>query len=188
MAGRQGPQGNTGAQGAQGPQGSQGPQGFQASNVFLGPQGFQGVAGSIPSSITALGVNTPAGPTGTVRATDDITAYFSDIRLKDNIQTIADAAEKLYTLNGIFYRQNEIAKKYGYNDYKKQVGVLAQEIQKIMPEAVKMAPFDTDEYGNSKSGMHYLTVQYEKLLPLIIQTIKEQQLEIENLQGLIDNG
>jgi hypothetical protein len=57
-----------------------------------------------------------------------------------------------------------------------------------MPEAVKPAPFDRDEYDNSITGENYLTVQYEKLIPLIIETIKEQQREIEHLQGFIDNG
>jgi hypothetical protein len=88
----------------------------------------------------------------------------------------------------VLYRQNELAKKYGYNDYRQQVGVLAQEVQAILPEVVKPAPFDIGEDGNSKTGMNYLTVQYEKLLPLIIQAIKEQQKEIETLQGLANDG
>jgi hypothetical protein len=108
--------------------------------------------------------------------------------LKDNIETIKDAGEKLYTLSGIFYRQNEHAEKFGYKDYKKQVGVIAQEVQKILPEVVKPAPFDIDSEGRSITGENYLTVQYDKILPLIIEVIKEQQKEIEALQEAIDHG
>ena len=111
-----------------------------------------------------------------------MTAYYSDIRLKDNIQNIKNAAEKLYTLNGVFYTQNELAEKYGYHDYAQKVGLLAQEVQKVLPEVVAPAPFDMDENSNSKSGENYLTVRYERLIPLIVETIKEQQKEIEELE------
>ena len=129
-----------------------------------------------------MGVNTAAGPTGTLRATGNITAFFSDIRLKDKIEYIKNADEKLYTLSGVFYRQNLLAEKFGYHDYKMQVGVIAQDVQKIMPEVVKPAPFDVVGESGSKSGEFYLTVQYEKLLPLIIETVKIHQKEIEDLK------
>lgn len=56
-----------------------------------------------------------------------------------------------------------------------------------MPEAVCPAPFDSDQNDNSISGEKYLTVHYERLLPLIIETIKEQQLEIENYEKILVN-
>ena len=123
-----------------------------------------------------------AQSTGTIYATSTITAYYSDIRLKDNIETIKNAAEKLYSLSGIIYRNNELARKYGYIDDKNYVGVIAQQVQRVLPEVVKRAPFDNAGDGISKSGEDYLTVQYELLIPLIIETIKEQQLEIEALE------
>ena len=55
----------------------------------------------------------------------------------------------------------------------------------MLPEAVKPAPFDTNN-GQSLSGENYLTVQYEKIVPLLIECIKEQQKMIENLQGQIN--
>jgi len=61
-------------------------------------------------------------------------------------------------------------------------------VQKILPEVVKPAPFDVDSEGGSITGENYLTVQYEKILPLIIEVIKEQQREIEALQEVIDHG
>jgi hypothetical protein len=45
-----------------------------------------------------------------------------------------------------------------------------------------LAPFDIDENEQSKSGENYLTVRYERIIPLIIETIKEQQKEIEELE------
>jgi hypothetical protein len=129
-----------------------------------------------------LGVNTAAGPTGTLRATGDIFAYYSDIRLKDNIRVIDNAGDKLYSLNGVKYTQNKLAEDYGYTDYRDRVGVVAQEVLDVLPEIVHQAPFDIDEKGNSKTGENYLTVDYARLVPLIVETIKEQQREIEFLR------
>ena len=61
----------------------------------------------------------------------------------------------------------------------------SKKIASIIPEAVKPAPFDNID-GVSKSGDNYLTVQYEKIVPLLIECIKDQQRMIENLQGQID--
>ena len=93
---------------------------------------------------------------------------------------ISNAIELVNQIRGVYYTQNKFAEQFGYNDYRKQVGVIAQEVQKVLPESVKVAPFDMDREGNSKSGENYLTVQYEKLTPLLIQAIKEQQIQIDN--------
>ena len=63
----------------------------------------------------------------------------------------------------------------------RQIGVFAQEVQSVIPEAVKPAPFDTED-GVSKSGDNYLTVQYEKIVPLLIESIKKQQKQINQLR------
>ena len=127
-------------------------------------------------------MNTAAGPTGTIRATGEIYAGYSDIRLKDDIRIIDNAGIKLYSLNGVTYSQNKLAENYGYVDYRNRLGVIAQEVQKVLPQIVSPAPFDIDEQGNSKSGKNYLTVDYARLIPLIVETIKEQQREIEFLR------
>lgn len=173
VAGPAGPQGPTGPQGANGPQGATGPQGA--------PSG----GGSLATTVSALGVGTAAGPSGEIRATTQIIAFYSDIRLKDNIESIKNAGEKLYSLNGVFYTQNKLAKKYGYNDYSQQVGLFAQEVQKVLPEVVGIAPFDREGKDKSKSGEYFLTISYEKIIPLIIETIKEQQEEIDSLEKVI---
>ena len=74
------------------------------------------------------------------------------------------------------------------HDYSKNVGLIAQEVQNILPEIVKPAPFDIDENNKSKTGKNYLTVQYEKLIPLIVETIKIQQVEIEQLRKRLTDG
>jgi hypothetical protein len=130
-----------------------------------------------------LGVGTSgSGTIGEIRATNEVTAYYSDRRLKENVQVIDNAVTKVLSLTGITYTPNAIAESYGYDRTKKLVGVFADEIEAVLPEAVRPAPFDVDDSGNSKSGENYKTVQYEKIVPLLIEAIKEQQKSIENLQ------
>lgn len=132
----------------------------------------------------ALGVGTSAsGTTGEIRATNAITAYYSDRRLKTEVSKIENALDKIDQLCGVIYTQNKKAEEFGYNNYEEQVGVYAQDVQKVQPQAVKPAPFDIAEDGSSKSGENYLTVQYEKLVPLLVEGIKELREEIRKLKG-----
>jgi hypothetical protein len=137
--------------------------------------------------VFSLGVGTAAsGVAGELRATGTITAFYSDQRLKENIKPIENALEKLMAIQGVTYNANELAGTFGYTDQSEQVGVIAQEVELVMPQVVKAAPFDiaVDEDNNeiSKTGENYKTVQYEKLIPLLIQAIKEQQVQIEELK------
>jgi hypothetical protein len=139
------------------------------------------------AQITTLGVGTTAsGTTGEIRATNNITAYFSDKRLKDIKSTIPNALDKVMSLSGVLYTSNEIAAKYGYKDQFEQVGVIAQEVESVLPQIVKRAPFDS-KYVNGQevsiSGENYKTVQYEKLVPLLIEAIKDQQGQIEVMKA-----
>jgi len=142
--------------------------------------------------VTSFGVGTaPSGTTGEIRATNNITAFYSDERLKENIKPIPSALSKLLQLRGVTFNSNKLAEKYGYIDKKEQVGVIAQDVEKVLPQIVVPAPFDIaqDEDGNeySKSGENYKTVQYDKLVPLLIEAIKEQQETIINLQRRIES-
>ena len=118
-------------------------------------------------------------------AVGEITAYASDNRLKTDIRPITNAVKKVIALNGIVYKWNDIAGAQGYDQTIDIVGLFAQDVQKVLPEAVKIAPFDADVNGGSKSGENYLTVQYEKVVPLLVEAIKEQQLMIEELRAQI---
>jgi hypothetical protein len=142
--------------------------------------------------MTSLGVGTPAsGTTGEIRATNNITAYYSDRRLKENIRPITDAVRKVLSISGVTFNANDLAETFGYTDKNTQVGVIAQEIESVLPEIVVPAPFDIaqDENGfeYSKSGENYKTVQYDKLVSLLIQAIKEQQAQIDLLNSRIDD-
>ena len=115
----------------------------------------------------------------------DVTAYSSDERLKENVQNIPNALDKVLSLNGVTFDWKQEAFDAGFNPKIKEgdAGVLAQQVQAVLPQAVKPAPFDLDENGGSRSGENYLTVQYEKLAPLFIEAIKEQQKQIEELKA-----
>ena len=186
--GRTGPAGPPGVTGATGRQGFQGYQGNPGAQGYQGPQGSSGVQGPSASYSyvpNALGVGISPFESGTLLATSSITAGYSDIRLKDNIHSITDAGEKLYSLHGVFYQHNEIARQYHLDNNRSQVGLLAQEVQKVLPEVVKAAPFDIGPDDTSRSGENYLTVQYEKIIPLIIETVKEQQTLIDHYRKVL---
>jgi hypothetical protein len=121
----------------------------------------------------------------------NICAYYSDERLKTKTGNIENALDKIKQLNGFYYVNNDLAKSFGYTEEKTQVGLSAQEVQSVLPEVVTRAPFDTefDENQNpigSKSGENYLTISYDKLVPLLIEAIKEQQQQIDELKTLLN--
>jgi hypothetical protein len=123
--------------------------------------------------VGSLGVGTGAsGTAGEIRATNNITAYYSDDRLKTRLGGIDDALSKVMALSGFYYEANEVAQALGY-EVKQEVGVSAQEVQAVMPEVVAPAPIDEQ----------YLTVRYERLVPLLIEAIKAQQAQIDELKA-----
>ena len=142
-----------------------------------------------------LGVGNNAPPVklyvaGDIAATGDITAYYSDIRLKDIHSTINNPLDIINNLNGFYYTPNELAKSFGIIKNKMEIGLSAQDVQNVLPELVNIAPFDMsiDENGNikSKSGDNYLTISYERLVPILIEGIKEQNKKISNLENEIN--
>jgi hypothetical protein len=129
-------------------------------------------------------VNTAAGTTGTVRATGDITAGYSDMRLKDILGPVEKSLERLERIRGVYYEQNELAKQLGFKkEGERQVGFIAQEVQEVLPEVITNAPFDSNKYGHSVSGENYLTVMYERVVPLLIQALKEQKDQMEYIKS-----
>ena len=125
------------------------------------------------SQFNSIGVGTAgSGTTGEIRATNNVTAYYSDDRLKTKLGNIENALEKLVSLNGFNYQPNDIAQSLGY-EVKDEVGVSAQEVQRVLPSAVVPAPIDDK----------YLTVHYDRLIPLLIEAIKELTAKVERLEG-----
>jgi len=136
----------------------------------------------------AVAFKIAGGTSSLISCTGDITAFASDKRLKTDIEAISDPLDKIKKVSGFTYRwDKEVCDKIKLNtDDNRHIGVYAQDIQAVIPEAVKPAPFDTDSKGNSKSGDNYLTVQYEKIVPLLIECIKEQQQQIDLLREEIN--
>jgi hypothetical protein len=131
-----------------------------------------------------LGVGTTASTTtGQLLCTNQIVAYYSDERLKTKINTIENALDKIDQLTGFLYVENDLAKSLGFNNPETQVALSAQAVQRVQPEATSLAPFDRADDGTSKSGENYLTVDYEKLIPLLVEGIKELRREINQLKG-----
>ena len=127
------------------------------------------------SQFNSVGVGTAAsGTAGEIRATNNITAYYSDDRFKTNLGNIPDALAKVMTLNGFYYEANELAQSYGY-EKKLEVGVSAQQVQAVQPEVVAPAPIDEN----------YLTVRYERLVPLLIEAIKELNAKVTALEQVV---
>ena len=131
-----------------------------------------GTAGVMITQLTSLGVGTAAsGTTGEIRATNNITAYYSDDRLKTKLGNIENALEKILSLNGFYYEANETAQALGYS-VKREVGVSAQEVEAILPEIVTEAPISSE----------YKTVYYDKLIPLLVEAIKELHAEVKDIR------
>lgn len=121
-----------------------------------------GGTASTSNSTGALVVKGGAGISGDVNVGGDITAYASsDERLKNNIHPIEGALDKIEKINGISFEWNEKSGKTG-----KDYGVLAQEVEKVLPELVT-----TRDNG-------YKAVKYEKLISLLIQAVKELNKKI----------
>ena len=119
--------------------------------------------------------------------------YHSDGRLKTNLRKIDGAIDKINSLNGCYFDWIDNIEEVGappQERMKDEVGLIAQDVEKIMPQVVGSAPFDieVDEKGKetSKSGENYLTIQYERLVPLLIEGIKEQQSTIDSLTNRIE--
>lgn len=116
--------------------------------------------------------------TGLITATRNIQAYTaSDERLKKDITVIPNALEKVSSLRGVEFEWNEDLQTYHHG---KDTGVIAQEVEQVMPTAVK----------DGEDG--YKSVQYDRIIPLLIEAVKEltQQnvalkAEIENLKNKI---
>ena len=125
-----------------------------------------------------VGGLTPCTATaGRIDATNDVVAFAtSDKRLKENIKPISNALCKLNEVSGNTFNWKKLNKDQIQNIHGntgKDVGVIAQEIESILPEAVT-----TRDSG-------YKAVNYEKIIPLLIEAIKDQQKQIDELKSKI---
>jgi len=117
---------------------------------------------------------------GDLACSGDIISYYSDERLKTKLSNIKEPLEIINNLNGFYYIPNDLARTHGITNTRTEVGLSAQEVQKVLPEIVKIAPFDLAKDENdsniSKSGENYLTLSYDRLAPIFVEAIKELSL------------
>ena len=142
-----------------------------ATEVYLMNQNVQ-TGDSV--RFNGLGVGTaPSGVAGAILATNDVVAFASsDERLKENLEPIGSATEKVGQLTGYTFDWIPMEGIHVHNGH--DVGVIAQEVEKVLPEIV-------EDRGNG-----YKAVKYEKLTALLIQAVNEQQKQIEDLTTELD--
>ena len=128
------------------------------------------------------------GTTGQINASSNITAYASDGRLKTNVTPIENAIDKVKKIRGVtFDWVDNITSEYDFHPASMhEHGVIAQEIQEVIPDAVVTAPFNGNYARRSGTDHNFLTVDKDKIVPLLIEAIKEQQQQIEKLKEMID--
>ena len=133
---------------------------------------------AIGSSTSLTDISAALHISGDLVVTQDITAFYSssDERLKTNIQQIENPINIVQQLNGVSFNWNETAKNInGALDLnKKEIGLIAQQVEKVVPEVIK-------------PGLeNYMAINYDKLTPLLIEAIKSQQKQIDELNLKID--
>ena len=143
-------------------------------------QGYSNIVTN--SNVHIGGAGNPAQElqvTGDGVFTGNITAYYSsDISLKDNIRPIESAIFKVQQIRGVTFDWNEKSNKL-QQEKGHDVGLIAQEVEKVLPEVVQIR----------EDGIK--AISYEKVVPLLVEAIKEQQVTIENLTKrieLLENG
>ena len=139
--------------------------------------------------------------TGAASFASSVSQNTSDERLKENLEVIPNALTKVKGIRGVTFDWKDKtpdSKELDVPSSGHDVGVLAQEVQAVLPEAVSLAPFDTSgpdyleedvdygiEEGTSITGENYLTVDYEKLVPLLIESIKQLSTELDAAKARI---
>ena len=135
-----------------------------------------------------------------LKVAGDIIAFASDKRLKENIVEIPDPIEKIKKLRGVYYDWKDKALDLGFQGANlrqhNEIGLIAQELEEVIPQAVTRAPFDNENNkkiylsGNRIDGETepYKTIKMDKVVPLLIEAIKDQQKQIDELKKLVKNA
>jgi hypothetical protein len=156
-----------------------------SNRLSLGLHSVDDVLNILGSSNVMIGTTTDnggkLGVNGEIRASNEITAYYSsDIRLKENITPIGDPIAKLNKIRGVYFdwTDEHIQKRGGEDNYfvrKHDIGVIAQEVEAVLPELV------ADRDDGTK------VVKYEKLVALLIEAVKDQQRQINQISQALQN-
>jgi hypothetical protein len=151
--------------------------GNSTANAFISPESVSISNANTQLRAMFVGSGTAAfGANGEIRAINNITAYYtSDERLKENIAPIEHALDKLTAITGVEFDWtdsyiDEHGGEDGYFVRKHDVGVIAQEIEEVLPEVVA-----TREDG-------YKAVKYDRIVALLIEAVKELKAEVDALK------
>ena len=147
---------------------------FTNTSVSLSTIGYVGIGTTTPSA--NLHVSGNVHVTDEITCVGDITGNTSDDRLKIRLSNLENALEKVNGLQGFRYEYNDLAQSFGLkNKGTARVGLSAQDVQKVLPEAVARAPFSDQ----------YLTLKYERLVPLLVESVKELSEKVDFLENKI---
>jgi len=142
---------------------------------------YSGLTGTVPTwNQNTTGNAATATTASTANALNSAKSYTavdftatSDTRLKDVYGPIIDALDKVDALSGFYYRNNDKARSLGQVKEDQQVGLSAQDLQDVLPEAVSRWSVDPE----------YLVVAYDRVVPLLVEAIKELRAEVKALKG-----
>ena len=118
---------------------------------------------------------------GDLHVDGDVIAYStttSDIRLKDNIKTIENALDKVERLRGVEYDWNKGSRKGQH-----EIGLIAQEVEEVFPFLVREKVKSTGDFQNDNTA--YKSVDYEKLVGVLIESVKELSAKVKTLEAKI---
>ena len=147
---------------------------FQTTNTGVSVTGNVIPSGNVSGSISSHLTMAQVSSSGDVVADGDVVAYnSSDRNLKDNIQVIKGSLDKLGGIRGVEFDWNDESPGWA-QERGHDVGVVAQEVQKVLPEIVT----------ERKNG--YLGVDYKRIVPLLIESIKELKQEVEDLKKKVN--
>jgi hypothetical protein len=111
---------------------------------------------------------------GNIYCTNDIWAFYSDELLKDVVSELQDATQKIEKLRCVYYKNNALSNALlQEEDEKIRIGLIAQDVQEVLPEIVGPSPLDPK----------YLTLQYDKLSVLCLKAIQELNIRISKLEN-----
>jgi len=147
---------------------------FSGNTVFSGAISQSNTTQSTNKSSGAIKTNGGVGIAKTLNVGEDVVAYASsDKRYKDNLQAITNPIDKVKSLTGYTFTWNDKHEQFNGNN---DIGVVAQEVEKVFPEIV-----DTRDNG-------YKAVKYEKMVAVLIEAVKDQQKQIDELKAIVDGN
>ena len=103
--------------------------------------------------------------------------------------SVTGALAKVEGLTAFTYTHNDLARSYGFKDPRRRIGLSAQDVERAVPEAVCLAPFDSvivDGRVTSRSGKNFMTVQYSAVVPLLVAALQEEAKLRRDLEARVE--